>query len=70
MRKLERKDSHAKCSEERFSPSLRSWLKTHVSWLENDADIATCIVNCMDISEYFMGMDTEKNNGFDWQRYF
>ncbi len=55
MRKLDRNDPHAKWSEEWFSSSLRSWLKVHGSWMQNDADCATCVLNSMDISEYFLG---------------
>ena len=55
MRKLDRNDPHAKWSEEWFSSSLRSWLKVHGSWMQNSADSATCVLNSMDISEYFLG---------------
>lgn len=55
MKKLDRSDVHAKCSEERFSTQLRSWLKMHAAWAQNDENSATCVLNSMDISEYFMG---------------
>lgn len=55
MKRLDRNDAHAKCSEERFSTQLRSWLKMHASWAQNDENSATCVLNSMDISEYFMG---------------
>lgn len=55
MKSLDRNDLHAHRSEERFCTQMRSWLKMHASWLQNDADNATCLLNCMDISEYFMG---------------
>lgn len=54
MKSLDRNDPHAHRSEERFCTQMRSWLKVHASWLQNDADGATCLLNCMDISEYFM----------------
>ena len=34
---------------------LRSWLKVHGSWMQNDGNSATCVLNSMDISEYFIG---------------
>ncbi len=55
MKKLDRNNPHSKWSEEWFSSSLRSWLKVHGSWMQNDANGATCVLNSMDISEYFMG---------------
>lgn len=55
MKKLDRNDPHSKWSEEWFSSSLRSWLKVHGSWMQNDANSATCVLNSMDISEYFIG---------------
>ncbi len=55
MKKLDRNDLHAKWSEEWFSSSLRSWLKVHGSWMQNDGNSATCVLNSMDISEYFIG---------------
>lgn len=65
MKNLDRNDPRARCSEERFSTSLRSWLKAHASWLQNDANSATCILNCMDISEYFMGGNIDLNSIMD-----
>lgn len=55
MQKLGRNDIHARCAEERFSTPLRSWMKMHASWLQNDENSATCLMNLIDISEYFMG---------------
>lgn len=55
MKSLDRNDPHAHRAEERFCTQMRSWLKAHASWLQNDAGSATCLLNCMDISEYFMG---------------
>lgn len=55
MKKLDRNDPHDKCSEERFGAELRSWMKTHASWLCNDENGAVCLLNSIDISEYFMG---------------
>ena len=55
MKNLDRNEIHAKYSEERFSTQLRSWLKMHASWVQNDENSATCLLNSIDISEYFMG---------------
>lgn len=68
MKKLDRNNPHSKIAEEHFNTSLRSWLKVHASWLENNADSATCIMNHMDISEYFMGGIGDPKSDFDWQR--
>ncbi|WWR14660.1 diguanylate cyclase [Lachnospiraceae bacterium JLR.KK008] len=68
MKKLNRNDIHAKLSEEHFNGALRSWLKVHASWLQNDADSATCLLNYMDISEYFMGGMMDSKSSFDWRR--
>ncbi len=55
MCKLDKKDPHAKWSEEWFSSALRSWLKIHGSCIQHDTDSAICVLNGMDISEYFIG---------------
>jgi len=55
MKQLDRNNVHDKFSEERFNSHLRSWLKMHASWIQNDAGSATCLINSIDISEYFMG---------------
>ncbi len=55
MKNLDRNDPRARWSEERFSNSMRSWLKLHASWMQNEPGNAVCVINGMDISEYFMG---------------
>lgn len=52
MKKLDRENHHAKESEERFNYSLRAWTRTSACWLECNKDSATCMMNCMDISDY------------------
>lgn len=52
---LDKNDPHAKCSEEVFNYSMRSWNRYSVSWLECKADNALGLINSIDISEYFMG---------------
>lgn len=52
MRKLDRDNPHAKVSEESFNYSLRTWLKNSACWLECNENSATCMMNCIDISDY------------------
>lgn len=52
MRKLDRKNPHARESGESFNYSVRSWMKNSVCWLECDENSATCMMNCVDISDY------------------
>lgn len=52
MKQLDRNNHHAKTSEERFNYSLRAWTKNSACWLECDENSATCMMNCMDISDY------------------
>jgi len=52
MKKLDRENHHAKESEERFNYSLRTWTRTSACWLECNENSATCMMNCMDISDY------------------
>lgn len=52
MRRLDRKNPHARESGESFNYSVRSWMKNSVCWLECDENSATCMMNCVDISDY------------------
>ena len=52
MKKLDRENHHAKESEERFNYSLRAWTRSSACWLECNENSATCMMNCMDISDY------------------
>lgn len=52
MRNLERTNPHARESEERFNYSLRTWTKNSACWLECDENSATCMMSCVDISDY------------------
>lgn len=55
IHKLSRENNHQNYSEEVFLQALRRWVKAHASWLECTPEKAVCLINCMDISEYFMG---------------
>ena len=55
IHKLSRENIHQNYSEEVFPQGLRRWVKAHASWLECTPEQAVCLINCMDISEYFMG---------------
>lgn len=52
MKRLDRENHHAKESEERFNYSLRTWTRSSACWLECNENSATCMMNCMDISDY------------------
>jgi len=52
MRNLDRSNPHARESEERFNYSLRTWTKDSACWLECDENSATCMMSCVDISDY------------------
>ena len=54
FRNMDKNDPHAKCSEEVFNYSLRSWNRYSVSWLECKEENALGLINCIDISEYFV----------------
>lgn len=53
LARLDRNDSHSRCTEEAFNYSLRTWTRSHASWFCLDNDKKLGVVNCMDISEYF-----------------
>ena len=55
FKSLDRKDSHARHTEEVFNYSLRCWNRCSASWLECKEENALVMLNCVDISEYFMG---------------
>lgn len=55
MCKLNRNDFHASCSGEIFNNSLRTWTRQNVCWFECNKEKAVCMINEMDISEYFIG---------------
>ncbi|NLL79066.1 MAG: diguanylate cyclase [Clostridiales bacterium] len=55
LRKLERGKPHAHVTEECFNYSLRVWTRNMASWLECRQENPICLMNCIDISEYFIG---------------
>ncbi|MCH5249584.1 MAG: diguanylate cyclase [Lachnospiraceae bacterium] len=55
FRHLNKKDRHARHTEEMFVYSLRCWNKISASWLECKEKNALVMLNGVDISEYFMG---------------
>ncbi len=54
-RKLNKADPHCRCTEELFNYSLRSWTRCSASWLECKEENGLALLNCIDISEYFIG---------------
>lgn len=52
MKRLDRENNYSRTSEEHFNYSLRAWTKTSACWLECGEKTATCMLDCMDISDY------------------
>lgn len=55
LRKLDRKKPHDKVAEECFNYSLRVWTRAMASWFECRKENPLALMNCVDISEYFIG---------------
>jgi diguanylate cyclase (GGDEF)-like protein/PAS domain S-box-containing protein len=55
LNKLDRQDAHCRCTEEAFNYSLRCWTRESASWLECKEENPLALMNCIDISEYFIG---------------
>lgn len=53
--RMNRKDSHERYTEEMFNYSLRCWCRSSASWLECKEENPLGLLNCIDISEYFIG---------------
>ena len=52
---LNKEDPHCRCTEEMFNYSLRAWNRCSASWLECKEKNSLALINCIDISEYFIG---------------
>lgn len=55
LKRLNREDAHCRYTEERFNYSLRCWNRASASWLECNERNGLALLNCIDISEYFIG---------------
>lgn len=55
LKKLNVEDAHCRCTEELFNYSLRCWTRASASWLECKEQNGLALINCIDISEYFIG---------------
>lgn len=55
LKKMSRDNPHSRCTDERFNYSTRTWMRLSASWLECTQDVALCMMDCVDISEYFIG---------------
>ena len=55
LKSLKKDDPHCRCTEEMFNYSLRSWNRCSASWLECKEENRLALINCIDISEYFIG---------------
>lgn len=55
LRNLKKDDPHSRCTEELFNYSLRAWNRCSASWLECKEENSLALINCIDISEYFIG---------------
>lgn len=54
LRHLKKNDPHCRCTEELFNYSLRCWNRCSASWLECKEENGLALINCIDISEYFL----------------
>lgn len=50
-----KRDPHERHTEEMFNYSLRCWCRCSAGWLECKDENALGLLNCIDISEYFIG---------------
>lgn len=55
LKHLKKGDPHCRCTEELFNYSLRCWSRCSASWLECKEKNGLALLNCIDISEYFIG---------------
>lgn len=55
IKNLDKSDPHSRCTSELFNYSLRSWTRVGASWLECKDKNGLALLNCIDISEYFIG---------------
>lgn len=55
LKHLKKDDPHCRCTEEIFNYSLRCWSRCSASWLECKDANGLALLNCIDISEYFIG---------------
>ena len=55
IKNLKKDDPHCRCTEEMFNYSLRCWTRSSASWLECKEENGLVLLNCIDISEYFIG---------------
>lgn len=53
--RMNREDTHERRTEEIFNYSLRCWCRCSASWLEHREENTLGLLNCIDISEYFIG---------------
>ena len=55
IKNLDKEDPHSRYTAEMFNYSLRCWNRCSVSWLECKEKNGLVLLNCIDISEYFIG---------------
>ena len=55
IKNLDKSDPHCRCTTEMFNFSLRCWNRCSASWLECKEENGLVLLNCIDISEYFVG---------------
>ena len=55
IKNLDKSDPHCRCTSEIFNYSLRSWTRVGASWMECKEENGLALLNCIDISEYFIG---------------
>ena len=55
IKSLNKEDPHSRCTAELFNYSLRCWTRSSASWLECKEENGLVLINCINISEYFLG---------------
>ena len=55
IKNLNKEDPHSRYTAEIFNYSLRCWNRCSASWLECNEKNGLVLLNCIDISEYFIG---------------
>ena len=54
LKKMNHNDSKCHLNQEVFHYPMRAWMKYNVSWYHLQKEHSTAIVNCFDVSEYFV----------------
>jgi diguanylate cyclase (GGDEF)-like protein/PAS domain S-box-containing protein len=62
LKKMNHQDSKCHLNQEVFHYPMRAWMKYNVSWYHLQKEHSTVIVNCFDVSEYFVSSIKDPKN--------